>query len=71
MSKLKSAVLYRGYLYQEESTVTLVGTPTREVVYTPPKGDACFAVRADRVRRAHFRRRSPSLQERIRRCVSP
>ncbi len=46
--KLTSTVLYRGYLYQKNTDVALVGNPTREWVYTPPKGPASFAIRADR-----------------------
>ncbi len=44
--RLTSTVLYRGHLYQTPTEVTLVGTPTREWVYTPPSGPAAFAVRA-------------------------
>ncbi|HEV3436259.1 MAG TPA: vWA domain-containing protein, partial [Gemmata sp.] len=46
--KFTSTVLYRGHLYQQPTEVVLVGTPTREWVYTPPKGPACFAIRAER-----------------------
>ncbi|HEV3384648.1 MAG TPA: vWA domain-containing protein, partial [Gemmata sp.] len=46
--KLTSTVLYRGNLYQKETEVALVGSPTREWVYTPPKAPASFAIRAER-----------------------
>ena len=48
VGKLTSTVLYRGHLYQLPTDVALVGNPTREWVYTPPKGPACFAIRAER-----------------------
>jgi hypothetical protein len=47
LGHLTSNVLYRGHVYRKVTAVQLVGTPTRELVYTPPKGPACFAVRAD------------------------
>jgi hypothetical protein len=43
---LTTSVLYRGNIYQNPTAVTLVGAPTREWIYNPPQGDACFAVRA-------------------------
>jgi hypothetical protein len=46
--KLTSTVLYRGNLYQKETVLALVGNPTHEWVYTPPKGPASFAIRAER-----------------------
>ena len=46
--KLTSTVLYRGHLYQKPTEVVLVGTPTRDLIYTPPQGPAAFAIRADR-----------------------
>ena len=46
--KLTSTVLYRGHRYEKSTDVVLVGTPTREVVHTPPKGPACFGILTDR-----------------------
>jgi hypothetical protein len=46
--KLTSTALYRGHLYQQPTLVSLVGAPTREWIYTPPQGQACFAVQANR-----------------------
>ena len=46
--KLTTTVLYRGHLYQKPTEVVLVGTPTRDLLYTPPQGAGAIAIRADR-----------------------
>jgi hypothetical protein len=42
---LLATALYRGHLYASETNVTLVGAPTREWVYTPPRDEAAFVIR--------------------------
>lgn len=46
--KLTTTVLYRGHRYEKVTDVLLAGTPTLDWRYTPPKGDAAFAVIAPR-----------------------
>ena len=46
--KLSTALFYRGHIYENTTEVILVGSPTREVIYTPPQGPGAFGIRTDR-----------------------
>jgi hypothetical protein len=46
--RITSTVFYRGHLYEKPTEVVLVGTPTRDIIYTPPQGPGAFAIRTDR-----------------------
>ncbi len=41
-------VLYRGHIYERTTELRPTGSPSRTLVYSPPKGDAAFYVIADR-----------------------